>query len=128
MLSGKRQVSDDTHIDIYALFPNTKMNNIYHSLKHMCIYKCIKMEQKIYVFSLHFLLVVGCKEQTTDGGQRKHQLSLCALFLSFKLGCCKERKTAPILSAHWWIYSLCYSSLYFWVVFIFLRKKYPLAK
>lgn len=125
MLSGKIQISDDTHFDIYALFPNTKMNIIYYSLKHMCIYKYIKMEQKIYVFSLHFLLVVGYKGQTTDGGQRKHQPSLGALFLSFKLGCCKERKTSPIFSADWWIYSLCYYSLYFWVVIIFLRKKIP---
>ena len=46
------------------------------------------------MFSLHLLLVVGYKGQTTDGGQRKHQPSLGALFLSFKLGCCKERKTA----------------------------------
>ena len=59
MLSRKKQVSHDTHFDIYALFPNTKMNIIYYSLKHRCICKCIKMEQKIYVFSLPFLLVVG---------------------------------------------------------------------
>lgn len=62
------------------------------------------MEWKIYVFSSHFLLGLGHKEQTTGGRQRKHQLSLCTLFLSFKLRWCKERKIYPIPSSDWQIY------------------------
>lgn len=63
-----------THLDLYTIH-----RDIY-------VYKCTKWSEKIYVLGSYFFLGLEHEKQTTDGKQRKSQLSLYASFLSFKLG------------------------------------------
>lgn len=92
-MRGKMQVSYD----------NTPWL-IYYSSRHTHVYKCTKWSENIYVLGSYFFLGLEHEKQTTDGKQRKSQLSLYASFLSFKLGWCKGRKIFPILSSDQWVY------------------------
>lgn len=67
----KKEVSDDTHLDIYVEFLNQKLNIVDYLLRHTYVCKCIQLKWKRYVLSSHFLLGLGHEEKTAGGRQKK---------------------------------------------------------